>query len=99
MSCVGTKTNPPEPNMHEYLYAGIEQKNNSEYRKLIKENETPEYKEKVKRIEKISFTMQSISDLYVEELIDRKEYFIWRGKLNSLITKENNKHIKRFKEG
>jgi len=98
MSCAGTKTNPPEPNIHEYLYAGIEHKNNSEYRKLIKEKETPEYKEMVKRVEEISFTMQSISDLYVEELIDRKEYCIWHKKLDSLITKENNKHIKRFKK-
>jgi len=98
MSYVGTITNPPEPNMHEYLYAGQEQKNMREYHKLIREKETPEYTEKVKRIEKISLTMQSISDLYVVELIDRKEYFIWHNKLYSLITKENNKHIKRFKE-
>jgi uncharacterized protein YqgQ len=98
MSCVGTKTNPPEPNMHEYLYAGLEHKNNREYRKLIREKETPEYKEMVKRIEKIVFTMQSISDLYVENLIDRKEYFAWRCQLNNMITKENNKHIRRFKE-
>jgi hypothetical protein len=96
MPFIGTKTNPPEPNMHEYLYAGLEHKNNREYRKLIRDKETPEYKEMVKRIEKIVITMLSISDLYVENLIDRKEYFAWRYQLNNMITKENKKHIKRF---
>jgi len=87
----GTRTNPPCPEMHEYI--GLKSRFSVIH---TDKEETPEYKAMVERIKKVKDGMAALSDLFVNEKMDRKEFFSWKRKLYWKILEENRKNIKRY---
>jgi len=107
---LGTSSNPPEPDMHCYMYNGLTQQNDAAWRKIQNDRLNPEY---VKLYKKIKAIEENITDLldhlacdtsliyngeYKEGILKEDEWRKWRKYLREYITKlwRDNSHIKRF---